>query len=123
MFIQEKMTGDHATSHLLVDMNCLEKLSKLEVSTEVNEFKMVRDSKSDKNFQGVSLWSFKRKVTKFKVSDICGVGCFIDACLNCVNCEKGDEQYCLNGMTGTYNGIKKHGRVGGNQETRTAGGY
>jgi len=63
------------------------------------------------------------KVTKFKVGDAVGVGCFIDACLDCVNCEKGDEQYCLKGMTGTYNGEKKHGRCGGNQETRTAGGY
>jgi len=26
-------------------------------------------------------------------------------------------------MTGTYNGVKKHGRVGGNQSTKTAGGY
>jgi len=63
------------------------------------------------------------QVTKFKVGDICAVGCFIDACLNCVNCLKGDEQYCMLGMTGTYNGVKKHGRVGGNQETKTAGGY
>mgnify|MGYP002053878895 CR=1 FL=1 len=52
-------------------------------------------------------------MTKFKVGDAVGVGCFIDACLDCVNCEKGDEQYCLKGMTGTYNGEKKHGRCGG----------
>ena len=26
-------------------------------------------------------------------------------------------------MTGTYNGDKKYGRVSGNQETKTAGGY
>jgi len=63
------------------------------------------------------------KVTKFKVGDHVGVGCFIDACLGCPNCKKGDEQYCLKGMTGTYNGVKQHGRVGGNQETRTCGGY
>jgi len=63
------------------------------------------------------------KVTKFKVGDTVGVGCFIDACLDCVNCKAGDEQYCLKGMTGTYNGKKMHGRVGGNQETTTAGGY
>lgn len=63
------------------------------------------------------------KVTKFKVGDICAVGCFIDACLECVNCKKGDEQYCDKGMTTTYNGDKKHGRVGGNQTTKTAGGY
>ena len=53
------------------------------------------------------------KVTKFKVGDNCAVGCFIDACLDCTNCYKGDEQYCIKGMTGTYNGDKKHGRVGG----------
>ena len=63
------------------------------------------------------------KVTKHKVGDIVAVGCFIDSCMNCVNCEKGDEQYCIVGMTGTYNGEKKHGRVGGNQKTRTHGGY
>lgn len=63
------------------------------------------------------------KVTKFKVGDNCAVGCFIDACLDCTNCYKGDEQYCIKGMTGTYNGDKKHGRVGGNQNTKTAGGY
>merc|ERR1711953_408472 len=63
------------------------------------------------------------KVTKFKVGDICAVGCFIDACLDCANCKDGEEQYCMKGMTGTYNGTKQHGRVGGNQETKTAGGY
>ena len=26
-------------------------------------------------------------------------------------------------ILGTYNGTKKYGRVGGNQETKTAGGY
>ena len=26
-------------------------------------------------------------------------------------------------MTGTYNGVKTHGRVLGHQETRTQGGY
>lgn len=63
------------------------------------------------------------EVTKFKVGDTCAVGCFIDACLDCVNCKGGDEQYCMKGMTQTYNGKKMHGRVGGNQETTTAGGY
>ena len=31
--------------------------------------------------------------------------------------------YCLNGFTATYNGVKKHGGVPGNQEGRTWGGY
>lgn len=26
-------------------------------------------------------------------------------------------------MTGTYNGVRKYGRVGGNQSLRTFGGY
>lgn len=63
------------------------------------------------------------KVTKFKVGDLCGVGCFIDACMECEYCKAGQEQYCLKGLTGTYNGNKQHGRVGGNQDTKTAGGY
>jgi len=63
------------------------------------------------------------QVTKFKVGDIIGVGCFIDSCRDCSNCAEGSEQYCLKGMTGTYNSAKAHGRTGGNQETFTAGGY
>ena len=63
------------------------------------------------------------KVTKFKVGDYCAVGCFIDSCMECSNCKKGDEQYCLKQFTGTFNGDKKYGRVGGNQTTKTFGGY
>jgi len=62
-------------------------------------------------------------VTKFKVGDIAAVGCIVDSCLDCANCEIGDENYCMKGMTGTYNAKKRHGRVGGNQATFTAGGY
>lgn len=54
------------------------------------------------------------KVTKVKIGDYCGVGCMVDACLTCNQCENGDEQYCMNGMTGTYQGQRKHGRVPGN---------
>lgn len=63
------------------------------------------------------------KVTKFKVGDTVGVGCFVDACLDCEMCKAGDENYCLKGFTGTYNGTKQHGRIGGNQDTKTFGGY
>lgn len=58
-------------------------------------------------------------VTKVKVGDIVGVGCFIDSCLDCPSCDAGDENYCYKGQTGTYNGDKKHGRVGGNQVTKS----
>lgn len=65
-----------------------------------------------------------RKVTKFKVGDKVGVGCFVDACLECDNCLKGDENYCRNGMTGTYNGVPTHGRAGNIKEIKyTFGGY
>lgn len=62
-------------------------------------------------------------MTKFKVGDNVGVGCFVDSCLSCEQCDTDNENYCDNGMTGTYNAVKKHGRVLGNPESRTWGGY
>jgi uncharacterized zinc-type alcohol dehydrogenase-like protein len=44
------------------------------------------------------------KVTKFKVGDFAGVGCMVDSCGKCGSCHDGEEQYCDNGFTGTYNG-------------------
>ena len=43
-------------------------------------------------------------VTKFKVGDLAGVGCMVDSCQHCAPCDQGEEQYCENGFTGTYNG-------------------
>jgi uncharacterized zinc-type alcohol dehydrogenase-like protein len=64
------------------------------------------------------------KVTKVKVGDNVGVGCIADSCLNCDTCKGGDEQYCENGgNTHTYNSMKTHGHIGGNQETQNFGGY
>ena len=63
------------------------------------------------------------KVTKVKVGDICAVGCIVDSCLDCSYCGEDSENYCAKGMTGTYGGKKVHGRVGGNPEIKTAGGY
>jgi uncharacterized zinc-type alcohol dehydrogenase-like protein len=48
-------------------------------------------------------------VNKFKVGDHVGVGCMVDSCQQCTNCEAHLEQYCLNGMTGTYNGMERDG--------------
>ncbi len=56
-------------------------------------------------------------VTKFKVGDLAAVGCMVDSCHTCDSCKKDLEQYCLNGMVGTYNGPDKH--LGG----QTFGGY
>jgi uncharacterized zinc-type alcohol dehydrogenase-like protein len=42
-------------------------------------------------------------VKNFKVGELAGVGCFVDSCRVCKNCLDGIEQYCDEGMTGTYN--------------------
>jgi alcohol dehydrogenase (NADP+) len=56
------------------------------------------------------------KVTKFKIGDNVGVGCFVDSCRRCPECRSGIEQYCGEGLVLTYNG---HGHDG----TPTFGGY
>ena len=56
-------------------------------------------------------------VTKFKVGDRIGVGVFIDSCRTCVSCKKGLQQYCIEGMTGTYNQLERDGK------TPAMGGY
>lgn len=44
------------------------------------------------------------KVSKFKVGEKAGVGCFTDSCRACEECKEGDEQYCTGpgGIHGTY---------------------
>ena len=56
-------------------------------------------------------------VTKFKVGDLIGVGVFVDSCRTCDSCKKGLEQYCIEGMTGTYNQLERDGK------TPAMGGY
>ncbi|MBC7390630.1 MAG: NAD(P)-dependent alcohol dehydrogenase [Opitutaceae bacterium] len=46
------------------------------------------------------------KVTKFKVGDLAGVGCMVDSCRKCKNCNKGLEQFCTNGASFTYNSFE-----------------
>jgi alcohol dehydrogenase (NADP+) len=58
-----------------------------------------------------------RDVTKFKVGDLAAVGCLVDSCKECENCNRGLEQYCSNGSVGTYNSYERDGR------TPTYGGY
>jgi uncharacterized zinc-type alcohol dehydrogenase-like protein len=47
--------------------------------------------------------------TKFQVGDRIGVGVFIDSCRTCEHCLNGEQQYCLEGMTLTYNAIERDG--------------
>jgi uncharacterized zinc-type alcohol dehydrogenase-like protein len=42
-------------------------------------------------------------VTKFTVGDLVGIGCIVDSCRHCEECDEGLENYC-DGMVGTYNG-------------------
>jgi uncharacterized zinc-type alcohol dehydrogenase-like protein len=46
-------------------------------------------------------------VKKFKEGDIAAVGCLVDSCRKCAACLDGDEQYCENIATFTYNGEDK----------------
>ncbi len=57
------------------------------------------------------------EVKNFKKGDIVGVGCMVDSCRDCDPCKKDLEQFCQEGMVGTYNGKDKH--LGGH----TFGGY
>jgi len=59
-------------------------------------------------------------VTKFKAGDLVGVGCLVDSCRHCDPCQRGLEQYCQNGFTGTYGGEDK---IGGTPHRMTFGGY
>src|ERR1700723_4354606 len=46
-------------------------------------------------------------VKKFKEGDIAAVGCMVDSCRKCASCIAGEEQYCENHLTLTYNGEDK----------------
>lgn len=48
-------------------------------------------------------------VQSFKVGDFVGVGVFVDSCRKCKNCINHWENYCDEGMTGTYNGKERDG--------------
>jgi len=48
-----------------------------------------------------------RDVKKFKEGDIAAVGCMVETCGICSNGKAGDEQYCENGWTLTYNSEDK----------------
>lgn len=57
------------------------------------------------------------EVTNFREGDRVAVGCMVDSCLQCAPCQAGDEQFCVEGMTGTYNSRDRQ------DGTTTQGGY
>lgn len=56
-------------------------------------------------------------VTKFKVGDTVGVGCFVDSCRECSACQASEQQYCEGHTAFTYNGLEM------DKTTPTQGGY
>lgn len=56
-------------------------------------------------------------VTKFKVGDIAGIGCFVDSCGKCSSCRADAEQFCKVHCAATYNGTEM------DETTPTYGGY
>lgn len=57
------------------------------------------------------------RVTKFKVGELAGVGCFVDSCRECDACRRGLEHFCERGAAFTYNSTEM------DRKTPTYGGY
>jgi len=56
-------------------------------------------------------------VTKFKVGDVAGIGCFVDSCRECPPCKEGYQQFCQKMAAYTYSGTYM------DRVTPTYGGY
>ncbi len=48
-------------------------------------------------------------VTRYSVGQTVGVGVMVDSCRKCKSCIDRYEQYCAEGITGTYNAIERDG--------------
>ena len=57
------------------------------------------------------------RVKRFKTGDAVGIGCFVDSCRKCEACKVGEEQYCSEGPSFTYNSFEQ------DRKTPTFGGY
>ena len=58
-----------------------------------------------------------KKVKRFKVGDLAGVGCFVDSCGKCPSCKTNEQQFCSGHTVFTYNSTELDGK------TPTLGGY
>lgn len=56
-------------------------------------------------------------VTNFQIGDGVVVGTIVDSCRHCSSCKRQLEQYCLEGVTTTYDGLDRH------DGSITRGGY
>ena len=57
------------------------------------------------------------EVKKFVPGNTAGIGVMVDSCRECKPCKNQMEQYCAEGMTGTYNGFER------DKTTIAQGGY
>ncbi len=57
------------------------------------------------------------QVTKFKIGDLAGVGCFVNSCGSCDSCKENLEQFCEIKSVSTYNDVEL------DLKTPTYGGY
>ena len=57
------------------------------------------------------------EIKRFKSGDHVGVGCMVDSCQHCEACEQGQEQYCAEIATYTYNHVDRRDKM------PTYGGY
>lgn len=57
------------------------------------------------------------QVSKFRIGDRVGVGCYVDSCRSCDNCRQGLPNYCMTRLSLTYNSRERDGI------TPTYGGY
>lgn len=58
-----------------------------------------------------------KKVKRFKVGDLAGVGCFVDSCGKCTSCKTHEEQFCSIHTAYTYGSTEM------DKKTPTLGGY
>jgi uncharacterized zinc-type alcohol dehydrogenase-like protein len=58
-----------------------------------------------------------KKVKRFKIGDLAGVGCFVDSCGKCSPCKSHEEQFCEVHTAFTYNSTEM------DLKTPTYGGY
>lgn len=58
-----------------------------------------------------------KKVKRFKVGDLAGVGCFVDSCGKCRSCKMHEEQFCEKHTAFTYGSTEM------DEKTPTFGGY
>lgn len=64
-----------------------------------------------------------KNVTKLQPGDLAGIGPISEACMTCEASKRGDVQFCKNGNVLSCNMQRAHGKIPGNQENYTMGGF